>query len=239
MHWARRPVFVPFTARVAVLVAGAAAATAQGPQATFPFHTPFDFNNEYYLRNGLDPTQFATRIRPDDPNATPGRSLDPTRNGTRILEVNGGFDAAGALLYYPAPPVFFPVEAFTNNSAGEGAHAIANKFRAFIFPLKDGDPLSPDPANRRHDNVFDTSSGYLGRNPLGLWRITFPRFTNTALNTAAGQAALDVLRNRNGVDLDGTPVIKRLSEINDLEARGYLELLQRPEDGSEGPPWVV
>ena len=87
--------------------------------------------------------------------------------------------------------------------------------------------------------MFDTSSGYVTDNPLGLWRITFPRFTDEALFTAEGQEKLDELRARNGTDLDGTPVIKRLSEINELEALGYLDLLQRPEDGSEGGPWVV
>ena len=47
------------------------------------------------------------------------------------------------------------------------------------------------------------------------------------------------LAERNGTDLDGTPIIKRLSEINELEALGLLELIQRPEDGSQGFPWVV
>ena len=105
--------------------------------------------------------------------------------------------------------------------------------------MRDGDPLSPAAPNRRQDNVFDTSSGYLSANPLGLWRITFPRYTDDAYNTPGGQAKLAELEARNGVDLDGTPVIKRLSEVNELDALGYLDLRQRPVDGSAGPPWVV
>jgi len=216
-----------------------ALATTSFAQPQLPYHTPFDFKDGFYRRNGLDPRWFTTRVDERDDNATFGVSQDSRRNHTRILEVNGGYDASGVLLYYPAPPAFFPIEAFKPNAAGDVAHEVANKFRAFIFPLRDGNPLSPAPGNRRHDNVFDTSSGYRGRNPLGLWRITFPRFTDAALTTPGGQSELEVLRVRNGVDLDGTPVIKRLSEINHLEALGYLELRQRPEDGSQGAPWVV
>ena len=100
-------------------------------------------------------------------------------------------------------------------------------------------PTSPAPPNRRQDNVFDTSSGYLTVNPLGLWRITFPRYTDEAFNTPEGIAKLAELAALNGLDLDGTPVIKRLNEINELEGLGFLELVQRPDDGSAGSPWVV
>ena len=204
-----------------------------------PFDTPFDFNDDFYRTNGLEPTAFDTRLDPEAENCVLDESVDPSRNATRIIEINGGYDAAGALLYYPAPPAFFSSAAFTNDPAGEDALAIANKFRAFIFPKRDGEPLSPAPPNRRHDNVFDSSSGYLTANPLGLWRITFPRYTEAALETPEGQAKLEELRERNGTDLDGTPVIKRLSEINELEELGYLELRQRPTNGSAGSPWVV
>lgn len=210
---------------------------AQGTD--LPFHTPFDFNDQHYKSLGLNPKKFATRISPDDANATLGVSLDPTRNTTRILGINGGFDSAGVELYYPDPPVFFPAEAFTNDKAGKDARKVANQFRAFIFPKRDGDPYSPAPSNRRHDNVFDTSSGYLTKNPLGLWRITFPRYTDYAFVSPEGQAKLAELEARNGLDLDGTPVIRRLSEVLELEKLGFLDLIQRPEDGSQGAPWVV
>ncbi len=227
-----------------LLILGAAFVALQ-PGATaqkgFPFDTPFDFNDKFYRQNGVEPDLFeeGTHVTPDSPNATSGKSKDKTRNKTRILEVNGGYDSVGALLYYPAPPAFVPAEAFLDNEKGEAALEIANKFRAFIFPKAKGLPLSPAPPNRRQDNMFDTSSGYLTVNPLGLWRITFPAYTDAALNTPEGQAKLAELESRNGLDLDGTPIIKRLSEINELEALGYLDLNQRPEDGSAGSPWVV
>ena len=205
----------------------------------FPFDTPFDFKDSVYLRNGLDPAGFAKRLTPDSPQATYGRSLDETRNNTRIIGILGGYDAAGALLYYPTPPAPLLNAAFTNDEQGRHARELADFYRAFLFPKRDLNPLSSAPPDRRQSNIFDTSSGYFVENPLGLWRLTFPRFTDDALFTAAGQAALDVLRERNGTDLDGTPILKRLNELVRLEEQGYLELLQRPDDESQGPPWVV
>ena len=199
---------------------------------------PFDFTTEFYIENGLDPDLFFFRISPDDANATVGTSPLPEHNNTRILEANGGFDAAGQLLYYPAPPANFFAEAFLPNEAGQRARQLANEFRAFIFPLRDGNPTGPPVPNRRHDNMFDTSSGYLTDNPLGLWRVTFPRYTDDAL-FPNWHPHLEELALRNGLDLDGTPIIKRLSEINELESLGLLDLIQRPEDGSQGFPWVV
>lgn len=215
---------------------------ADGPRhhkGKLPFHTPFDFRDKFYRVNGLDPKKLIDRLTPSAANATRGKSKDKTRNRTRILEAFGGYDSAGALLYYPAPPSKFNADAFVKGRKGDLARAIANKFRAFIFPKRNAPPLSPAAPNRRQDNVFDTSSGYLHRNPLGLWRLTFPRYTDKALNTQGGQAKLTELRKRNGIDLDGTPIIKRLSECNELEALGYLDMAMRPEDGSKGFPWVV
>ncbi len=209
--------------------------SAQG----FPFDTPFDFKDSWYKKNGIDPDLLVLRLTPDSPQATKGKSKDKTRNKTRLTEVNTGFDSAGAMLFYPGPPSFVPAEAFLDNEAGVEAKAIAEKFRAFIFPLADGVPLVPALANRRQDNMFDTSSGYLSANPLGLWRITFVSWTDAGKNSPEGIAKQDELKILNGTDLDGTAVIRRLAEINELEALGFIELATRPEDGSSGAPWVT
>ncbi len=202
-------------------------------------HHAFDFNDGFYRSNGINPRNLVARKQPDGVVAVKDSSTDPTRGRVRILAVNGGFDAAGALLYYPDPPAMFFADAFTTNRTGEEARIIADRFRAFIFPKRDGDPLVPAPPNRRQDNLFETTMGYLTHNPLGLWRLTFVRYSEAAFDTEDGQRALAELSARNGTDLDGTPVFRRLHEILDLEAQGYVELSERPDDGSAGPPWVV
>ncbi len=214
-------------------------------------HQAHDFNDAFYVQNGLDPTSSDFRRRfeidgvPNGVQSVETATTDPTRSTTRVLPVNCGYDAAGQTLCYPGPPVFFGEKSFMNNAAGDLARELA-EFRAFIFPKacgfedipgEDCFPLSPMPPNRRQDNLFETTKGYVGANPLGLWRLTFVRYTNQAF-TPEGQAVLAPLHVQNGTDLDGTPIIKRLHVLVDLEQQGLVEFTVRPI-GVGAEPWVV
>jgi hypothetical protein len=205
-------------------------------------HQAHDFNDGFYRKNGLDPKSpdFNRRFEIDGvPNglqAVEGFTTDPTRSQTRVVAVNCGYDASGQTLCYPGPPVFFGEESFMNNPAGDLARELA-EFRAFIFPKASGNPLSPAPPNRRQDNMFETTKGYIGVNPLGLWRLTFVSYTDAAF-TPAGVEVLAPLHVQNGTDLDGTPIIKRLHVLLELEAQGLVEFNVRVP-GVNPEPWVV
>ncbi len=225
---------------VAFLMASAVPANARQD----PFHGPgtyqaHDFSDGFYRKNGLNPKSPDFRRRfagHDGITSVKTNTSDPARNKTRVLPVNIGYDAAGATLAYPGPPVFFGEKSFMNNPAGDHARELAN-FRAFIFPKASGNPLSPAPPNRRQDNMFETTDGYVGTNPLGLWRLTFVSYTPAAF-TPAGQTVLAPLHIQNGTDLDGTPIIKRLHVLLDLEQQGWVEFNLRPI-GEGAEPWVV
>jgi hypothetical protein len=199
---------------------------------------PFDFSDAFYLQNGIDPAKLRGRVNGMDGVSVQDTSDDPTRNDIRVLETTGGFNATGNVIYYNVFSMMMP-DTFTNDEAGRRAMEIANHYRAFIFPKAGGDPLSPMPSNRRQDNLFDTRNGYFSNNPLGLWVLTFVHYTDKALNTVEGQKILAQLAEKNGVDLDGTPVLKSASDIDGLAALGFLELRTRALDGSQGVPWVV
>lgn len=199
---------------------------------------PFDFSDDFYRQNGIDPSKILNRVNGMDGSSVPDDTDDPTRRDIRVIETTGGFDASGNLLYYNIFGMVMP-DTFTNDDAGQEAIDIANQFRAFIFPKRDGDPLSPAPPNRRQDNIFDTRDGYFSNNPLGLWILTFVSYTDKALNTPEGQRELDKLAEKNGLDLDGTPVIKTASDVDNLAQKGLVALQTRALDGSQGFPWVI
>jgi hypothetical protein len=211
---------------------------------------PFDFSDEFYQLNGVDPDHIVTRVgNPDRDPATwllDASNTDPTRRGVRVKETTGGFDKNGNLIYYSIMGMMTPAT-FTNGEAGVQARALAERFRAFIFPKTERNPdhsirsvtLSPAPPNRRQDNLFDTKTGYLCENLLGLWVLSFAIYTQPAFTTPEGQQALAALAAHNGVDVDGTPVIKRLEEIDALTDQGFLELRSNPESGGDGPRWVI
>lgn len=218
---------------------------AQEPYGHAPGTLPHDFSDSFYMANGIDPaglTLLVTERGGGSGAVIEAASPDPSRSNIRIIATNGGFDAGGALLYYPDPPAFITEAAFMDNAAGAHARALADEFRAFIFPLKDGDPFSPGPPNRRQDNIFDTGLGYLTHNPLGLWTLQFVEYTNAALNggTPEQDALMAEMAARNGLDADGTPVIRRKHEIFTLEDAGLVNLYTRNKETFEnGPPWVV
>lgn len=198
----------------------------------------FDFTDEFYRQNGIDPDEILNRLDGEDGLSVIDDSPHPDFTDVRIIETTGGFDGSGHVFYYTINGMVMP-ETFTDDEAGDRAIEIANSFRAFIFPKADGDPLGPAPPNRRQDNVFDTSGGYFSNNPLGLWLLVFVSYTDDAFDTEDGQEALADLAEKNGLNLDGTPVIKTVSEIENLADDGFVELRTRALDGSQGFPWVI
>ena len=156
-------------AKHAVLVVGlvlCAAGIAQADDKPFDKLPACDFSDDFYLENGIVPEKLVDRLvgHDADPRSKVGESPHSDFNDTKILEITGGFDHKGHELYYTVNAKVMPAS-FTNNLAGAEAMALANSFRAFIFPKADADPLSPGPPNRRQDNVFDTRHGYFGCEP--------------------------------------------------------------------------
>lgn len=198
----------------------------------------FDFSDAFLLANGIDPTRIVDRLAGQDERSVLDASPHSDFRDVRIVETTGGFDHSGNLLYYVVTGKVMP-STFTSDEAGARARELADSFHAFLFPKAAGDPLGPAPPNRRQDNIFDTRNGYFSNNPLGLWLLTFVSYTEKALTTEEGQEALADLAARNGRDLDGTPVIKTVSELEKLEHAGLVEFRSRAPDGSQGFPWVL
>jgi hypothetical protein len=206
---------------------------------------PFDFSDSFYLANGINPANILNRVNGTCPsNDMPSCSVvdnsntDPNRRNIRVLSTTGGFDREGNPLYYNIFGMVMP-STFTNDAAGQKAMEIANSFEAYIFPKASGAPLSPALSNRRQDNLFDTGHGYFVNNPLGLWSAVFVHYTPAAFDTAEGRKILATLAAQNGTDLDGTPIIQHVKEIDFLERMGLAEEQRRASDGSQGFPWII
>jgi hypothetical protein len=115
---------------------------------------------------------------------------------------------------------------FTANAAGRAAHKLADASPVYVFPTNEGDPLAVN--HNRQADLIDLRHGYFSNNPLGLWIHVFVAYTPRAFNTAAGRAALADLADRNGLALDGTPIIKTVSEIEELTNARLVVQRKRP-----------
>lgn len=184
---------------------------------------PLDFTAAVYEQNGVDPAKVLL--------------LDSPGFGQEINVITGGFNNGGNIIFYTANNGLFG-NSFTENAAGQLTRDIADSFIAWIFPLRDGDPFSPAPPNRRQDNIFDTRDGYFSNNPLGLWKIEFIQwrtdqeiieagFAHRVDDCAAMRANLLV---KNGPSLDGneSPALRTSFEVRDAKAKGCVSALNRP-----------
>jgi hypothetical protein len=198
----------------------------------------FDFLDQYYYQNGVD----ATRISGRRQVTGNGASVFDTPNfwfqrNVRAARINPAYSDNGT-------PTFWDVmgdldnSGFTNDRAGQNARTIANRYSLYVFPRRDqSNPVALN-ANRQADLV-DLSGGYFSGDPLGLWLHTWINYTDKAFNTRDGQKALADLQRRNGLALDGTPIITTLSDLNNLLSKGYAAKRFRNPDGSEGTMYGI
>lgn len=218
-------------------------------QDNLHFSPPFDFSDAFYLDNGIDPSKLIVRVgtpaRPQNVWTLDNTNTDPHRNNIRALETASAFDIDGNLSYFNVMAVLDP-SAFTNDPAGVRARTIADSFRAIFFPktprLANGDPgpvsLGFDPALRRQDNVFETKNEYFCTNLVGFWVAHFAIYTRKAFS-APGKKILAPIATRNGVDADGTPILKRIAEVDSLVSQGILEIRMNPLTGGAGTRWLI
>jgi len=218
---------------------------------------PAQFTDEEYLANGIDPAlpdpadPANPHNRPPLPGFDPSKFVDPldgvddggraTLQSDGTIEVNeltGGYNHSGKAIFYTVLSKFNE-GSFTDDAAGDNARDIADFFVAYIFPKASGPQFVPMFPNRRQDNLFDTRHGYFSNNPLGLWILVFVSYTDKAFETEEGLDALFELADENGLNLDGTPIIKTVGDLEDLEEDGFVQFRTRDLDGSQGFPWVI
>jgi hypothetical protein len=247
-HYIGRWAFVGLVVLLTGLLFVPSEMTAQDAQTNPP---PFDFSDQFYMDKGINPAQILQRVGTATNNSlnwticqagdpAPCPNTDQNRNQTRVLQTTSGFAFDGSILFYSIMGFVTPAT-FNTDSSGQNALQIANRRAAFIFPKRQSDgTYIPSPAlgNRRQDNLFDTSGGYLGQDPLGLWILEFVELTPFGASPA-GQQLLAPFAKMNGVGTDGTPVVTTLSDIQSLVNDGVFKLVTRNLDGSQGFPWVI
>jgi hypothetical protein len=93
------------------------------------------------------------------------------------------------------------------------------------------------------DGVNDAPFGYFCDDLLGIWIITYHWFIVNPLTepstTACGQVFAD-LKNRNGTNLDGTPVITKDDDLDGAESAGCMAEANEAANGADGGAvWLI
>jgi hypothetical protein len=198
--------------------------------------SPFDFTDAVYRAHGVLPENIVLRV--GDASRTgdfvvDNTNTDPNRRNIRTIETTPGTTGSSGLTYANIFGVLnstsFERDAAGNLTArGQQAFDTAERFRVFIFPkASNGSILDPFLPNKRQDNLFDTRDGYFSNDPLGMWVAVWVVYTPKAF-TAAGKKELNPIAATNGKDLDGTAILTSPSQIDNLAAKGFIELRTRP-----------
>jgi hypothetical protein len=198
--------------------------------------SPFDFTDAVYRAHGILPENIVLRVGDASRGGdfvVDNTNTDPNRTNIRTIETTPGTTGSSGLTYANIFGVLnstsFERDASGNFTVrGQQAFDTAERFRVFIFPkASNGSILDPFLPNKRQDNLFDTRDGYFSNDPLGLWVAVWVVYTPKAF-TAEGKKELDPIAATNGRDLDGTAILTSPSQIDNLAAKGLIELRTRP-----------
>jgi hypothetical protein len=197
----------------------------------------FDFTDEYFRENGVDATKIQGRVNGADGRSVFDSPFFPFQRNVRMIRTNPAYNHSGAITYWSVMGDLF-VDGFTSDAAGQEAKQIADNMILYVFPRRD----QPNPvtlgANRQAD-IVDMRNGYFSNNPLGLWLHVWVSYTDRAFNTTEGRKALDDLARKNGLALDGAPIVKTLSDLDKLISKGLVAKRFRNPNGSEGPMYGI
>jgi hypothetical protein len=187
----------------------------------------YDFTDAYYQKNGVNPAAITSRRQPVAPFATHDIPFFSFQNTTRALLTLPAYNDSGSVEFFTVMGEL-SAPSFTNDAAGRKAKQTADTSPEYIFPRKGTDPLGLGAF--RQSSVLDMRNGYFSNNPLGLWVHTFVAYTDRAFNTADGRKMLADLAKKNGLDLDGTPIITNVSDIDNLFQKGYITKQTRAQN---------
>lgn len=196
----------------------------------------YDFTDEYYRRNGVDPAKIQGRRQGGTPAGTFDAPIFNYQRNVRALLTIPAYSHSGNITYWSVMGDLF-VDGFTNNAAGQRARQLADNAVLYVFPTRTGNPIGL--GNNRQADIVDLRHGYFSNNPLGLWIHIWVSYTDRAFNTSEGRKTLADLQRKNGVALDGTPIIRTLSELEKLFDKGLAVKRFRNPNGSEGPMYGI
>ncbi len=179
----------------------------------------YDFTDAYYLQNGINPAKLGGRKQAPAANAVIDTPNFAYQRNVRVIGLGGTYTANGSVAYF-AVMAGFGLDGFTNDAAGQRARVIADSYAEYIFPQRTADPIGL--GNARQATIQDTDHGYFSNDPLGLWLHVWVNYTPAAFNTKDGQKALADLAQKNGLALDGTPIIKTTSDLQNLYSKGFV-----------------
>ena len=183
---------------------------------------PFDFSDKYYQSNGVIAEMLIGRKNGADGESVFDFTNDRRHSDVRIIATLPAYDTHGGSIfwnYYAG----LSKAGFTLDTYGQKAASIAYSYPLYVFPS------AVVKASDRQAALIKTSDSYFDGNPLGIAAVHFVDYTGL-ISSPKGQMFMEILRKRNGLSLDGTPIIRTVEELEELREAEMVELTQPAAD---------
>ncbi|HVE56758.1 MAG TPA: hypothetical protein VNB22_08015 [Pyrinomonadaceae bacterium] len=190
---------------------------------------PHDFNDDYYIKNGVSPKFIIERRTGTDYLSVFGLTSDPRHRSVRVLVTLPAYGQNGEMLFW-TPLGELREDGFTEDGIGMQAREAANTYPIYVFP-KFSDPSLFAFTNVRQSALIDrTQEGLLPEpysNVLGVRVIVLVNYTEKAFNTKEGVQMMQYMAKKNGLSLEGTPLIKTKSDLDELAKYECISMQKR------------
>jgi len=188
---------------------------------------PFDFTDKTYEENGIFGPTLVDRKNGADNQSVIDQGPDTRFRNVRITATLPAYTGEGETIfwnYYGGASK----ESFTNTIEGDIAIDLAYHFPMYVFPS--GTVKNSD----RQAAMIRIGPSYFEKNMIGIAAVFLVEYTEAAF-TKMGQFYLQQLSKRNGLSLDGTPIIRTAKEVEDLQTRGLVTVSEggQTSDGTQ------
>lgn len=202
---------------------------------------PHDFNDDYYMANGVNPKMMLARRSGTDFASMISYSSNPIHRAVRVLATLPAFETTGAPQFW-SPLAELGENGFMDDYTGIEARAIADAHLLYVFPLMGKiDQLAL--TGSRQAAMFDDSNAYIypKGNPLGLRRVIAVNYTEKAFATKEGIVMMQSMIKKNGRALDGTPLLKDKYDLDYLLKEGFIAMTKAGfrDDTPDGGMYVI
>ena len=192
---------------------------------------PFDFSDKYYNANGVIPEMLIGRKNGADGESVFDSASERKYNNVRITATLPAYNETGATIFWN-DYAGVSKAGFTEDAAGPRAVDLAYDSPLYVFPsttVKNSD---------RQAALIQPGDSYLEKNTLGISAVFFVEFTDL-IYTKEGQVAIEILAKRNGLSLDGTPIIRTAKELEALRADKLVTVTQPALDEPYYTPFAI
>lgn len=191
---------------------------------------PFDFSDKYYGANGIEPALIFNRRNGQDKLSVFDTINDEKYRQIRVTATSPAYNYDGSILFWNLYGELFE-ESFSNTREGKHALEIANYYPIFAFPS-----ASVKNTNRQA-HLIDAPPEYFEKNPLGLGVVVLVEYTQKAF--ISDDYFLNELAEKNGLSLDGTPIIRSKKELEILTRQKLVTQRVKGFNDKSVPPYAI